>query len=163
MLQLIDHFGDKDDDHGACSICDRCRGPSIAAETMRKLVTADSKAQDELMKALIPFQSKTSGIFFREMFAPQGWERRRFDGIVWDLESRGFVFQSSQSFTKNGETIEYKRIGLTDEGRRSLHDRGLAPALSVQRLEIDERLVTSRRKSANRKRSFFKKSSKEKR
>jgi hypothetical protein len=115
------------------------------------------------MKALIPFQSKTSGIFYREMFEPKGWDRRRFDGIVWDLESRGFMFQSTQSFTKNGETIEYKRIGLTDEGRRLLHDCGAAPSLSAQRREIDERLVTSRRKSANRKRSFFKKSGKENR
>jgi DNA topoisomerase-3 len=37
MLHLINHFGDKDDCHESCSICDRCRGPSIAAETMKKM------------------------------------------------------------------------------------------------------------------------------
>jgi DNA topoisomerase-3 len=153
MLRLIDHFGDQDDSHDACGICDRCRGPLVASEAIMRITTEDSKGQDELLQALIPYQSKTNGQIFKEFFEPRGWDRRRFEGIIWDLESRGLVFQASQSFMKNGETIEYQRVGLTDEGRRELHARKLAPALAIQRRDIDERLVTSRRKASNRKRN----------
>ncbi len=151
MLRLIDHFGDKDDAHDICGICDRCRGPLVAADAIMRITTEDSKGQDELLMALIPFQSKTNGQVFKEFFEPRGWDRRRFEGIIWDLESRGLVFQASQSFVKNGETIEYQRVGLTDEARRELHSKKLAPPLAAQRRDIDERLVTSRRKASNRK------------
>jgi DNA topoisomerase-3 len=155
MLLLVDHFGDRDDKRIPCGICDQCRGASGASAIVKKLITADSRGQDALLKALIPFQSKTSGNFYREMFEPLGWDRRRFDGIVWDLESRGLVFQSSQSFTKNGESISYKRIGLTEKARVMMHERGFAPPLAEQRRVIDDRLLTSKRKTANRKKRFF--------
>ncbi len=158
MLRFIDHFGDRDDARDACGICDQCKGPTTASEYVKTLMTEDIRAQDHLMIALVPFQSKTNGQVYREFFEPKGWDRRRFDGIVWDLEAKGLVFQGSQSFVKNGETIEYQRVGLTDQGRRLLHEQKKAPPLATQRRQIDERLVTSRRKAANKKRWFQKSS-----
>ena len=156
MLRLIEHFGDSEDVHDACGICDRCRGPIVATDAIKNQTTEDSKAQDTLMVTLLPFQSKTNGQLYKELFEPKGWDRRRYDGIIWDLESRGLVFQATQSFMKNGESIEYQRVGLTDAGRVDLFDRKLAPALLAQRRGIDERLVVSRRKSANKKRASSK-------
>jgi DNA topoisomerase-3 len=152
MLRFIEHFGDRDDMHDACGICDRCKGSTMAAASVRAMTTADSRGQDVLLLALLPFQSKTNGQVYRELFEPMGWDRRRFDGIVWDLEAKGLVFQGTQSFTKNGETIEYQRVGLTDQGRRLLHDQKKAPSLAAQRRGIDERLMTSRRRASNKKR-----------
>lgn len=160
MVRLIDHFGDSDESHDACGICDCCRGPLVATDAIKRITTEDSKAQEKLMLTLVPFQSKTNGQLFKELFEPKGWDRRRFDGIIWDLESRGLVFQATQSFMKNGETIEYQRVGLTDEGRVDLYNQKLAPSLAMQRREIDERLIVSRRKSSNKKRSSAKSSRK---
>ncbi len=155
MLNLIHHFGDRDDSEESCGICDVCRGPSSATKMVQQLITEDQTAQETLLEGLIPFQSKTSGNFFREMFEPQGWSRRRFEGIVWDLEAKGLLFQSAQSFTKNGKQIDYSRIGLTDDGRAYLHDRGRAPSVSEQRKKIEDRQRSSTRKSKARKRSYF--------
>jgi DNA topoisomerase III len=153
MLRLITHFGDHTDARKACGICDRCRGPSVLLEPVKRITAEDSLGQDEMLKLLIPFQSKTSGQVYKELFEPRGWDRRRFDGILWDLESQGLMFQVKQTFVKNGESIDFLRVGLTDEGRRDLHKRKLAPSLAVQRVGIDERLVSSRRKASNRKRA----------
>lgn len=158
MQSLVQHFGDKDDALRACGICDFCRGPSLAASAARSLVTADAKGQESFMKALTGFQSMPNGNLYRDMFEPQGWDRRRFDGIVWDLEARGLVYQSRQSFTKNGKKIEYSRVGLTDQGRVWLHDRGLAPNLTAQIRKLSDRSKSSGRKQSTRKKFFFRSS-----
>jgi hypothetical protein len=155
-MRLIDHFGDNSDKKGPCGICDRCRPPKIAKNSISRVSKADQDGQLKMMVALIPFQSKTSGQVYKEYFEPKGWDRRRFEENIWDLEAQGFVFQANQSFKKNGETIEYKRVGLTNEGRVFLHQKKLAPSISSQRFAIDERLITSRRKSANKTRSAMK-------
>ena len=156
MLRFIEHFGDRDDVSDACGICDQCKGPTVASAHIKAMTTEDTRGQELLMLSLVPFQSKTNGQVYRDLFEVKGWDRRRFDGIVWDLEAKGLLFQGTQSFVKNGETIEYQRVGLTDEGRRMLHDEKKAPSLAAQRRDIDERLVTSRRKSSNKKRWFQK-------
>ena len=153
MQRLISHFGDHNDAREPCKICDRCCGPSVLQEPIKRITTEDSKGQQEMLLMLLPFQSKTTGQVYRDLFEPRGWDRRRYDGILWDLESQGLLFQAKHSFTKNGETIDFLRVGLTDEGRRDLHSRKLAPTLAIQRLGIDERVMTSRRKASNRKRT----------
>lgn len=139
MVCFVEHFGDSDDQKTPCGICDICKGRGKDLLAIEAMETADTRAATELMLILMPYQSKPSGQLYREHFEDLGWDRRRFDGIVWDLESRKFCFQSNQTFMKDGKVIDFIRVGLTDEGRSYLHQAKKAPSPAAQKRLIEER------------------------
>jgi RecQ family ATP-dependent DNA helicase len=139
MICFIKHFGDLDDSKVRCGVCDICCGRGKDLEVIRKMETEDSRSGIELMVILIPYQSKPSGQLFRENFESQGWDRRRFDGIVWELEGRKWMFQSTQTYVKDGKVIDFIRIGLTDEGRNYLFSIKRGPSIAAQKRLIDQR------------------------
>jgi hypothetical protein len=82
----------------------------------------------------------------------KGWDRRRFEGVIWDLDAQGLIFIQTQSFKKDDQVIEYQRTGLTDEGRLHLSRQKLAPSLAVQRQKIDQRIKAGRKKFSGKRR-----------
>lgn len=157
MLRLIEHFGDKGDSDLACGICDFCRGSKLTCSVSARASKEEIRAQKTLMLALVPYQSKTSSQLFKELFEVPGWDRRRFEGVVWDLDAQGLIFIQTQSFKKDDQVIEYQRIGLTDEGRLHLSRQKLAPGLAVQRQKIDQRIKSGRKKFSGKRRLFHSK------
>jgi DNA topoisomerase-3 len=152
MLRLIEHFGDKGDSDLACGICDFCRGTKLTCNVSARVSKEELSAQKTLMLALVPYQSKTSSQLFKELFEGTGWDRRRFEGVIWDLDAQGLIFIQTQSFKKDDQVIEYQRTGLTDEGRLHLSRQKLAPSLAVQRQKIDQRIKAGRKKFSGKRR-----------
>jgi len=71
-----------------------------------------------------------------------------------DLEERGLLFFANQSFKKNGQTLQYQRVGLTDEGRKLLANLKVAPSVAIQKQAIERRRGSGRFSNYSKKRQM---------
>ena len=132
MLQLLEHFGDRDDVKGACGLCDMCLGDRKVDRGLSEMTDADRTAQTSVMRSLVPHRGKSASQLYREDFERRGWERNRFEWLVDNLETQGFVSSRMMNFEKDGRDISFKLLELTVAGRTWLHQAKLAPNIKAQ-------------------------------
>jgi hypothetical protein len=116
MSTLARYFGDMDAAHD-CGVCDGCAPSELGDAEYLKHMTLDVEGRRKLLQSLSNYQSKVTGQLFRERFETQAWSRDKYESLIWELESDGLLFRTSQSFEKNGRTLQFHRIGLTEKGR----------------------------------------------
>lgn len=124
MSHIVSYFGDE---HGAtvrCGQCDYCRPESSCLPENLATEIDQTAERFELMKALYPHQSKVKGQLYRDLFERLGWSREKFETLIWDLEAEGFVFCLTKSFEKNGQSLQFQRLGLTELARSQFIDQG---------------------------------------
>jgi superfamily II DNA helicase RecQ len=109
----VRHFGDRTDSGEACGICDACRpDDACVAEVNRPATAAERTAVVRLVAALAGSEL-SAGKLFQE--AP-GLERRDFERLLSELQRQGWVEIRKETFEKDGETIEYRKVALTARG-----------------------------------------------
>ena len=117
MSHLVSYFGDA---HGAtvsCGLCDYCQ-PNSSCLPVGFAATIDQTSERlELIKTLYPHQSKVKGQLYRDLYNRLGWSREKFETLIWDLEAEGLVFCLTKSFEKNGQSLQFQRLGLTEMAR----------------------------------------------
>ncbi len=120
MLQLVRHFGDQEDSGARCGICDIC---APAGGTVTRLRRADPQEQAALGRALALLRGRDgqgTGQLHREV---QGafpkLDRRIFEALLGGLARGGLVRIEDDQFEKDGQTIRFHRVYLTDQGRRA--------------------------------------------
>jgi DNA topoisomerase III len=131
MLHLIRHFGDQEDTGLPCGLCDVCMKGSRIAGILRPTKPVDEAAMMRVLFALRRDDGQASGRLFRETALEHGLDRRRFEQLLGDLEHAGLVIVVDASFIKDGTTIAYRRVSLTDAGRQrdiALGRKSAAPA-----------------------------------
>ncbi len=118
MLELVGHFGDQEDSRKPCGICDVCAPEKTAVLTRRDPKPAEAKALDAIMLALRERDNQASGRLWRELFEGSDIDRKLFDKLIAGLARAGYAGVYEDSFEKGGETIEFRRVSLTHEGRQ---------------------------------------------
>ncbi len=116
MTTLARYFGDMDADHN-CGVCDSCAPFASEHANYSKTMASDVDGRLKLLRSLSDYQSKVTGQLYRERFETQAWSRDKYESMIWELEADGLLFRTSQSFEKNGRTLQFHRIGLTEKGR----------------------------------------------
>ncbi|OFZ22558.1 MAG: hypothetical protein A2X94_03630 [Bdellovibrionales bacterium GWB1_55_8] len=146
MVFFVNHFGDKADQQGACGICDRCAG---ATSTSNRSFNTTERTIAALILATLDGGPKSAGKLFEE--AAGGNTRRDFEAVLDLLQQAKWLGIEAESFEKDGRTINYRKIELTNFGKS-------AKAADIAKLQVNaalwiapsptQRPVKKRRKAA---------------
>jgi RecQ family ATP-dependent DNA helicase len=117
MLSLLNHFGDRDS-AGSCGRCDVCAPQQCAMKSFREPDEQEMSVLQDVMETLLKRGDISTGKLHREHFE-QRLERGDFEDLLGALEQNGLVFSTMDEFEKDGRTISYRRISLTDAGRET--------------------------------------------
>jgi len=119
MLRLVGHFGDRADSGARCGVCDVCRPDDCLVRRFREPLPEEVDAMETVLRLLRHGPGQGTGRLFREFRSVHGsFDRGEFEDLLGALGQARIVFVEDDSFEKDGETIHYKRAGLTPGGRR---------------------------------------------
>jgi len=135
MLQLVEHFGDREDSGAPCGHCDLCRPDDCGVRRFREPTTEELRAVREILETLRQRADPTTGQLHKEVSGGNGTgpERKAFERLLQGLVREGLVELQEDSFEKEGQTIRFRRARLTREGERAV--AGRSDALAELRVE----------------------------
>ena len=134
MLELVAHFGDQNDAGTPCGLCDVCAPESCVAQTFRSATPVEQKAAQTVLEALRQRDGRAVGQIHRDLFEGTAIDRKALDHVLEGLARACKVRVVADEFVKEGKTIVFARVYLTDEGRKAAESAGfdLGIAVSVQ-------------------------------
>ena len=144
MLTLIQHFGDTEDQEGPCGICDFCSPRAGLAVQYRPPDAEETVIIGTILKELKRRGSLTTGQLHKQISAGLDLNRNTLEQIIQSLTRGGVLLMTEHSFDKGGQTIHYRRIELTQDGR------GVTEK-DISGLEMIGRPVSRTRKQRTRK------------
>ncbi|MDE1175469.1 MAG: RecQ family ATP-dependent DNA helicase [Edaphobacter sp.] len=116
MSALIQHFGDTEDGLRPCGHCDFCSPERATAQTFREPSSQEDRHLRAILRTLDGQSPRATGKLHSDLAL--GVDRRQFDAYLNALTRAGLVSLTQDSFTNaEGDTINFKRAGLTYEGR----------------------------------------------
>ncbi len=143
MLQLVSHFGDRNDDGTPCGLCDVCAPSSAVAQLFRAPSAKEQEAVATILEALHERDGRAIGQLHRELFTDgargAGIDRRALEHILGALARAGEVRIVQDEFVKDGETITFQRVHLSTSARL-----GMPRARTLQVLEAPARTKPGR-------------------
>jgi DNA topoisomerase-3 len=120
MIELVSHFGDREDTGQKCGLCDSC-SPNNAVIIPPRPAAID-KSDLSIARRILATLSKVDGLatgkLFLEVTASKPIPRRAFEGELNRLCDSNLIFVRETTFEKDGKTITYRRAELTEEGRK---------------------------------------------
>ncbi len=151
MLQLIQHFGDRDDAGHACGICDACAPEASLLQNFRPATEQELRAAHEILRGIPPNRKIATGMLFRQTVENQ-LERADFEMLLGALARSGLVRTEAATFEKNGREIVFTKVSLTKTGQATCPDK-LTIADSSVALPQAPAKETRRKRDATRKKS----------
>lgn len=122
MLHLVQHFGDQSDDGTACAMCDVCDVGSSEVLAMRDTTANERGALETVLKTLSGApRGLAAGRLLKESLG-DGFGRREFDSLLAALSRAGLIEEEDASFERDGKTIRFKRVALTETGALATRD-----------------------------------------
>ena len=118
MLDLVRHFGDQEDSQKPCGMCDICDPAASISQTRRAPTQEEREALDVIIAALQKRDGLAAGRLLEQVTPETLLDRKTFEKLLTGLLQAGLVKIVSDTFEKNGQTIEYRRIFLSQEGRQ---------------------------------------------
>ena len=118
MLDLVRHFGDQEDSQKPCGMCDVCAPAESVSQTRRAPTQEERDALDVIIETLKKRNGLAAGRLLEQVTPEALLDRKTFEKLLTGLFQAGLVEIVSDTFEKSGQTIEYRRISLTQEGRR---------------------------------------------
>jgi RecQ family ATP-dependent DNA helicase len=114
MLALIRHFGDRADSDQPCGICDSCRPDDACVAEVKRQASESERVVVTQILAALSGSELSAGKLYQEVAS--SIERREFERLLSGLQKQGWVATRTESFEKEGKTIEYRRVSLTASG-----------------------------------------------
>jgi DNA topoisomerase-3 len=141
MLDLVDHFGDREDDGTPCGTCDVCDPDGAVAARTRGPTEDERAALERMASALGAEDGQALGKLFRDA-AEGSVSRASFQRLVQGLGRAGLLRVRDESFQKDGRTVRFQRVF------RSARDpKALKAALDEVRVPVGPAGSTTRSKS----------------
>ncbi len=116
MSALVRHFGDHDDGHNSCGICDFCAPQDCVAQRFRALRPIEEDAVGRVITALRPVSHKSTGKLHSELFPTDALTRDTFEDLLGAMARAGLVALNDAVFEKDGKKIPYRVVELTEDG-----------------------------------------------
>ena len=117
MVRLVRHFGDRDDDQ-PCGICDVCAPQATTARHTRRLTRIESQWVLQTLAVLQQREGQTPRQICERLAEGQG-DRRAFERLLEAMAGTGLVELQEDAFTKEGKVIAFRRVYLTEAGRKA--------------------------------------------
>ena len=117
MVRLVRHFGDRDDDQ-PCGICDICAPQAATARRTRRLSRTESQWALQVLEGLRWREGQTPRQLCERLTEGQG-DRRAFEQLLEAMAGTGLVELRDDTFTKDGKVIAFRRVYLTEAGRKA--------------------------------------------
>ncbi len=119
MLQLVRHFGDREDDGAPCGLCDVCApGDGVATDT-RRASPMEEAALRRTLELLRSRDGQTTGQLHAEVVRQfPAVDRRGFEELLGGLVRAGLARIEDDEFEKDGRVIRFRRAWLTGDGSR---------------------------------------------
>ena len=108
MLQIVGHFGDRQDEGATCGSCDVCAPHEVSASKQRSANATELEWAAQIERALRERDGVSLGQLHRDHFA--SIERAVFGRLLAALSRAGRVKVVGDSFEKAGETIHFQRV-----------------------------------------------------
>jgi DNA topoisomerase-3 len=115
MLQLVEHFGDREDGGRPCGTCDVCDPAGCKVRTFRSPRPAEGAAAQAALEALRRRDGLTVGQLHRDCGGRL--ERGEFEAVMGGLARAGLVELEDDEFLKDGKLLRFQRANLTPSGR----------------------------------------------
>ena len=132
MLAIVRYFGDQNDDGHPCGTCDVCSPETTELATFETSTAADDVVVVKIL-ALLAAGDLTAGQLTRDHLASEGLSRNDVEHLVGGMVRAGLVTSTEDRFEKDGKTIAFQRLAITDEGTKRLGAGALGITLRTPR------------------------------
>ncbi len=149
MQALVRHFGDLADSMRACGQCDFCDPRRCIAQRFRAITKAEQQTMHTLLDTLRHAKGPSIGRLHRVLFPNEAMSRNDFEYLVGAMASAGLVLVEDATFEKEDKIISYRKVSLTQEGRK-LGEHTPVELLLTERSEAREPVKPRRRPSSPR-------------
>jgi DNA topoisomerase III len=112
MLHLVRHFGDQEDDGRPCGVCDICAPAACLVRCFRRPTAVEAEVLCHAVETLRRRGGQSAGQLFRECAAGPALPRKQFELLLEALSRGSLIRVQEDSFTKDGKTIRFQRVGL---------------------------------------------------
>ncbi len=116
MAALVRHFGDEDDADQACGKCDVCDPGGAVLRAFRHVTRAERDLVQRIVEELRPLDYLAPGTLQRRLEMVGRLSRGEFEALLDSMTRAGLVEIEDAEFEKNGETIRFRKIRLTESG-----------------------------------------------
>jgi ATP-dependent DNA helicase RecQ len=122
MSMLVDHFGDDEDAAQRCGLCDFCSPEDAIAQVFRVLRRPEEETVLAVVRVLRSSMGMSTGKLHKQLFPNEQMERDEFEALLVAMARGGYAVFEDAEFEKDGRTIAYRKVSLTDAGEEI--DRG---------------------------------------
>jgi ATP-dependent DNA helicase RecQ len=137
MSMLVEHFGDDEDAGERCGLCDFCAPAEAIAQVFRPLNHREEDTIFAVVRALRPIQGMSTGKLHKQLFPNEQMERDEFEALLVAMARGGYASFEDAEFEKDGRTIAYRKVSLTDAGEEIESSTRLRLFLPDTRAESD--------------------------
>ncbi len=119
MLDLVRHFGDREDSGEPCGICDVCAPQDCVVRVFRQATAAENEVAARVLQELRRWDGQGTGGLYKKACPSQELDRNGFESVLGGLVRAGLLYLAAASFEKDGREIHFKRATLSADGRRT--------------------------------------------
>jgi len=116
MAALVRHFGDVEDASRRCGICDVCDPGGAELRQFRRATAAEREMAQGIVDELRTVDYKAAGTLQRSVEAAGRLSRNEFGGLLDAMVRAGLIEIEEAEFEKEGETIRFRKVRLTEAG-----------------------------------------------
>ncbi len=117
MLGFVRHFGDLEDSLKPCGRCDTCNEGACIVKRFREPTAQEADILKSVLVFLREQGSQPVGMLFSEIAEPRKMKRANYERLVDAAVRAGLARIQNDSYVNEGQQIEFRRIGLTSDGR----------------------------------------------
>jgi ATP-dependent DNA helicase RecQ len=114
MAALVRHFGDEEDAGRGCGKCDICDPAGAELRQFRRATPAEREFVQRIIEELRPVDYRAAGTLQRSLEATL--DRDEFEALLNAMVRAGLAQIENAEFEKDGETIRFRKVRLTEAG-----------------------------------------------
>jgi ATP-dependent DNA helicase RecQ len=114
MAALVRHFGDEEDAGRGCGKCDVCDPAGAELRQFRRATPAEREMVQRIVEELRPVDYRAAGTLQRSLEATLS--RDEFEALLNAMLRAGLAQIEDAEFEKDGETITFRKVRLTEAG-----------------------------------------------
>ena len=147
MVHLIRHFGDEEDPGAPCGLCDTCDSTRCVVQAFRTPTSTETVIMKATLDSLAKQNDQSVGVLHRNEGAEMA--RQDFETIVSALLRNGLVSSRLDVFEKDGKSIPFHRLTLTQVGQKA-SPHTLAAIQVPTRVEPRKKVATPKKRPRSR-------------
>ena len=116
MAALVRHFGDTEDSSQPCGQCDVCDPAGAILRLFRRVNTAEREMVQKIVEELRPVEYKATGTLQRNLNLVGKSGRDDLEALLDAMVRSSLIVIEEAEFEKDGESIRYRKVKLTETG-----------------------------------------------